>query len=105
MWTKGKMKVIDDEGDCIFLEVDTPEANVTIAEIYTLGDNIDRAKGIANARRICKCVNEHSVLVHSIQIMLQRWEKSGPSGSAQWEKFDAAVLGLREALALAQTQD
>ena len=76
MWTKGKMKVIDDEGDCIFLEVDTPEANVTIAEIYTLGDNIDRAKGIANARRICHCVNTHEELVEALQALYD--EQNGP---------------------------
>ena len=55
----------------------------------------------ANAKRIVHCCNNFDVAPNAIRIFLERWKKSGPNGSAQWEKFDAVILGLKGALTIA----
>lgn len=55
-----------------------------------------------HAHHIVRCVNNSDVAPNAIRVFLKRWERSGPNGSAQWEKFDAAILGLREALTVAE---
>ena len=37
-----------------------------------------------------------------VKAFLFRWNKSGPQGSAQWEKFDIVISGLEQALAEAE---
>jgi len=52
----------------------------------------------ANAKRICHCVNNFDTAPNAIRGFLKRWKRSGPQGSAQWEKFDAVISELRKAI-------
>jgi len=41
---------------------------------------------------------ENGILRNSIETFLDRWNRSGPDGSAQWEKFDFAIDLLKQVL-------
>lgn len=43
-------------------------------------------------------------LLDACKAFQNRWKHSGPSGSAQWEKFDKVVNGIDAAIALAKKE-
>lgn len=59
--TQGQCKVVIENKP--FLEIDTPGAIVTIAEVYNNTDYVDRCTGAFNAERLALCWNSHDTLL------------------------------------------
>jgi len=80
--------------------------------IQRIGAELFDAKGHLLARgwredwldETCRYVNSHDALLDACKAFIFRWARSGPSGSAQWEKFDKVVNDIDAAILLAKKE-
>ena len=103
MWTEGEWTISDVQN---FSGTFVIWVTCNGKRILSLRENeaqTTKEQFIANAKRICHCVNNFDTAPNAIRGFLKRWKRSGPQGSAQWEKFDAVISGLREAIDMEQS--
>ncbi len=86
--TQGRCKVVTENKP--FLEIDTPGAMVTIAEVYNNTDYVDLRTGAFNAERLAKCWNSHDAQEEKIAALLDACKSYG-------EVFDESTLKILEA--------